>query len=178
MGTLITEAEFADQLRTFDRTALRLELQSEYREPAEHDTVSRFLYGTPQPPTEVAELRDWFEQVATLTRAGKRIARVRVHDDPPTDYQRWERWIGRWNTTAGEQIDYLTRQQATDIGLLPAAGDVDWWLIDDNRVILMRFDPDGRRISNELETDPQTVAQARAWWDLAVRSRKREGDAA
>jgi hypothetical protein len=178
MGTPITEAEFADQLRTFERAALRLELQREYVEPTERDTVSRFLRGEPQPPTEVPELRDWFEQVATLTRAGKTIARVRVHEDPPTDYQRWERWIGDWNTAAGEQITYLTREQAKEIGLLPAAGDVDWWLIDDTRLILMRFAPDGRRISNELETDPQTVAQARAWWDLAVRTPKREGDAA
>src|SRR5688500_1475943 len=132
MGTVITDAAFNEQLRTFERTALRLELQRQYNEPTERDTVKRFLRGDPQNPNAVPELRAWFEQVVTLTRAGKKIARVRVHEDPPTDYQRWERWIGTWNTTAGEEITYLTRQQATDVGLLPAAGDTDWWLIDDN----------------------------------------------
>lgn len=87
---------------------------------------------------------------------------------PPTDYQRWERWIGRWNVEAGEKMHYLTRAKAYEIGLLPAAGDVDWWLLDSSRLIMMWFDEVGHRISNELVTDPATVVQACAWRDLAV----------
>lgn len=168
MGTPITDDEFGAFLRSFDTTAFRLELQPAYSEPTEHATVSRFLAGDPQLPTEVPELNDWFKQVRGLTAAGKTISRVRVHEDPPTDYQRWERWIGKWNTEAGEQITYLTRQQAHDIGLLPGAGDTDWWLLDDAILILMRFAPDGTRTSTELHTDPQMVTRARAWRDLAV----------
>lgn len=168
MAASIDDTEFGEALRTFDRTAFRLELQPVYLEPTEQDTVALFLAGYPQPAPEVPALREWFEQVADLTRRGKRIERVRVHEDPPTDYQRWERWIDQWNRAAGETIRYLTRRQAHDIDLLPAAGDEDWWLLDDNRLIVMRFSFDGRRIHNELVTDPTAVQQARAWRDLAV----------
>ena len=168
MGIALTDAEFADRLRTFAHTAFRLELQPVYLEPEEAETVAKFVGGQPEPPTEVPGLRSWFEQIAELISAGRHIERVRVHEDPPTDYQRWERWIGGWNTTAGETIRYMTRDQAHDIGLLPAAGDIDWWLLDDDRLIMMTFGG-GRRIHNELVTDPKIVAQARAWRDLAVR---------
>jgi hypothetical protein len=168
MGTQLTDAEFGGQLRSFKHEAFRLELQPAYSEPDEHDTVATFLAGHPQPPTEVPGLRAWFEQVADLTGQGKRIQRVRVHDDPPTDYQRWERWIGEWNTAAGETIHYLTRQRAHEVGLLPAAGNLDWWLLDFQRLIVMHFDDEGHRIRTELITDPKLIVQACAWRDLAV----------
>lgn len=168
MSVLLTDDEFAEQLRTFDHTAFRLELQPAYSEPSEHDTVAKFLAGDPEPPTDVPGLSAWFQQINELTQQGKRVERVRVHDEPPTDYQRWERWIGRWNVEAGERISYLTREKAHEIGLLPAAGDVDWWLLDSTRLILMRFDEVGHRINNELVTNPATIVQACAWRDLAV----------
>ena len=67
--------------------------------------MAKFLAGEPEPPTEVPVLRAWFEQVAGLTRRGRRFERVRVHEDPPPGYQRWERWIDPWNVAAGETID-------------------------------------------------------------------------
>jgi hypothetical protein len=166
--TALTEAEFNAALAAFKHTAFRLELQPAYREPAEQDTVAKFLAGEPERPTEVASLRAWFDQVAEQTKLGKRVERVRVHDAPPTDYQRWERWIDSWNIAAGEIIRYVIRARAHEIGLLPAAGDRDWWLLDSNRLIVMEFDEVGHRIHNELVTDPAVVVQACAWRDLAV----------
>jgi len=165
----IGDVEFGHLLRTFDRIAFRLELQPVYLEDSEQATVAAFVAGHPQPPTEVPYLQAWFDQVGDLTRAGKTINRVRVHDDPPTPYQRWERWIGRWNIEAGETIRYLTRAEAHDIGLLPAAGATDWWLLDDTRLLAMTFNGEGHRIRTQLVTDPTTITQACAWRDLAVR---------
>lgn len=164
----VTDAEFAALLNGFKHTAFRLELQRAYAEPDEHDTVARFLAGEPQPPTEVPGLRAWFAQVAEQTRQGKRIERVRVHTDPPTDYQQWERWIGAWNSQAGETIRYMTWERAHQVGLLPAVGTTDWWLLDSVRLLVMTFDNQGRRINNELVTDPYRVVQACAWRDLAI----------
>lgn len=165
---MLTDAEWAEQLRMFDRTAFRFECQPVYAEAEEADTVRRFLAGNPQPPTEVPELRVWFEQVAGLVAGGRRIERVRVHDEPPTPYQRWLQWIDQWNTEAGEVIRYMTRARAHAAGLGPALTNIDWWLMDDQRLILMRFDTNGRRVENELVTDPERVAQGCTWWDLAV----------
>jgi hypothetical protein len=96
------------------------------------------------------------------------MERVRVQEDPPTGYQRFERWLDQWNIPAGETMRYMTRQRAHEVGLLPAAGHDDWWLLDSDRLIVMRFAPGGRRVANELVTDPETVLQACKWRDLAV----------
>lgn len=166
--TPLTEAEFAAALATFERTAFRLELQPVYLEPGEAEAVRQFFSGHPQKPTESAALKAWYDQVQRQTASGKLIERVRVHEDPPTAYQQWEHWIGAWNTAAGERLSYLTRQRAREIGLLPAAGNTDWWLLDDHRLIVMNFDDDGRRISTNITDDPNLVKQAQAWRDLAV----------
>jgi hypothetical protein len=176
----LTDTEFGELMRTFERSAFRLELQRAYSEPSEHDTVARFLAGDPQPPTEVADLVEWFEQITALTAAGRHVERVRVHEDPPTGYQRWERWMGAWNIRAGETIRYMTREKAHQIGLLPAAGDRDWWLLDEQLLIVMTFDDRGHRLDTELVTSPEIVEQARAWRDLAVQNSAPDqpGDAA
>jgi hypothetical protein len=167
--TALDDEAFAAQLRDFRSTAFRWEVQRAYRVPEEDETVARFLAGHPEPPTEVPYLREWFNLVAGHTAAGRRIARVRVHEDPPTDYQRWERWIDRWNIGAGETITYLTRSDARAAGLLPAAGDADWWLLDSARLLVMHFDDAGTRTGAELITEPAAVARAHAWWDVAAR---------
>jgi hypothetical protein len=105
---------------------------------------------------------------ASAIAAGRTVGRVRVHQDPPTDYQRWERWLGQWNAAAGESIRYLTRGQAHEIGLLPDAGDEDWWLYDDTRLLVMRF-AGSRRVQNEVITDRAIVRRACKWRDLSVR---------
>ncbi len=167
----LTDTDFAETIRTFAKafthSAFRLELQANYVEAGEDNPIPAFVAGTPQPPSD--ELRDWFEQIAIATRTGKRVQRVRVQTEPPTPYQAWERWLGQWNTAAGEDIRYLTRRQAARIGLLPAAGTDDWWLLDDRLLILMHFDAAGTRIGNEITDDPEPIEHAPQLRDLAVR---------
>lgn len=168
-GQFIDEAEFYRRLFNFQRTAFRIESQRIYHEPEEHEAVVNFAAGDPRDPTELPSLSLWFQQIRSLTDRGRRMTRVRIHDDPPTDSQRWERWIGTWNAAAGEQIYYLTREQADEAGLLAYLGATDFWLMDEETLIIMRFDDIGRRISNEVITDIERVRQACAWRDLAVR---------
>lgn len=164
----LTGDEFGRAVRSFEHTAFRLELQAAYAEPSEAALLAAFLSGDPFPATEVPELRDWYENVAAHVRDGKRVERVRVQQEPPTGYQQFERWLDQWNLRVGEIMRYLTRERAYEIGLLPAAGDRDWWLLDSARLIVMRFDREGHRIENELVTDPAAVLQACKWRDLAV----------
>lgn len=166
---VLTDAEWREAVYDFRHSAFRLELQPDYREPGETDLADAWLAGQEVDPESDPGLADWFAHVRAFTSAGGRIARVRVHEDPPTDYQRWERWLGRWNTAAGEDVRYLTRAKAHEIGLLPTADALeDWWLHDEDRLIVMRF-IGGRRVQNELITDRTLVARALAWRDLAVR---------
>jgi hypothetical protein len=165
-GRTLTAAEFEEVIHQFEHTAFRLELQTQYLEPEEDEILSAFLRGDPGDPAAVYQT--WYDQVAEHVQSGKTVERVRVHQHPPTDYQRFERWLDRWNIQAGETMRYLTWQQAHDIGLLPAAGNTDWWLLDSERLVVMHFDDDGHRIRNELITDRKAVAQACMWRDLAV----------
>lgn len=164
---LLSDAEFWEALHSFRNSAFRLELQPDYREPGETDLADAWLAGERVDPETDPGLAEWFRRVRAHVATGRCIGRVRVHEDPPTDYQRWERWLGAWNVAAGEQLQYLTRRRAIEIGLLPSAGNEDWWLHDDVRLLVMRF-AGGRRIENEIVTDSASVARARAWRDLAV----------
>jgi hypothetical protein len=167
-GRILTATEFGEALHDFKHTAFRLELQDSYLEPEEANLFAAFLQGDPPPATTVPELDEWYRRTVDHVHNGARVGRVRVQHDPPTDYQRFERWLDRWNLKAGETMRYLTRQRAHEIGLLPNAGSSDWWLHDSKRLLVMHFDEDGHRIKNELITDPALVNLARGWWDLAV----------
>jgi hypothetical protein len=166
--TFLTEPEFGEALARFGHTAFRLELQDAYAEPCEAGLLAAFLRGERVDPDSVRELHAWYAQVQKQVTEGKRVERVRVQSDPPTDYQRFERMLDRWSLGAGEIMHYLTRGRAHEIGLLPAAGDEDWWLFDSSWLIVMRFDDGHRRVQNEVVTDPAAVIQACRWRDLAL----------
>jgi hypothetical protein len=168
VGRVLDEEEFGRHLGSVRHTAFRLELQPAYAEPVEEGLLADFLAGDPEPPALIEGFAAWYAQVTNLTEQGCRFERVRVQEDPPTAYQRWERWVGRWNCEAGEKIRYMTREKAHDVGLLPAAGDRDWWLLDSERLIVMDYDDESRRISSQLVDDIDAVVRARAWWDLAI----------
>ena len=165
--TVITEAEFDHLLSTFKRYAFRLETRDAYALGYEQDEFGRFLAGRPTPPTQLDWWRQWLDQIARLTREGKTVGRVRVLAEPPSDYQRWMMWAEPWYAEAGEQIAYMSARRAMGIGL-PLDG--DWWLLDDERVIIMDFTDAGEIDRKTLLTNPVTVAPFIAWRDLAVRN--------
>ena len=113
-------------------------------------------------------------QVARQVAQGKSMGRVRIVDDPITDYQRWMQWMDRWNREAGEEILYLPRSSAQQAGLWPAAGQADWWFFDDEVLMLMHFDERGVRTRVELLKDEPEVDEARIVRALAIRAAHRE----
>ncbi|MGH3728669.1 MAG: DUF6879 family protein [Micromonosporaceae bacterium] len=175
MGRPLNDDEWWQFFTEIEYTAFRLELQPEYRVADEQESFQRFLAGEPAMPEDVDGGDEWFSLVRDLTKRGGRMERVRVQEDPPTDYQRWERAWGRWNAEAGERIWYITRQQAHDVGLLPAAGNVDWWLFDSHKLVQMHFDSDGNRGRTELVSDPDAVVRANVWRDTALYHAQRIG---
>jgi hypothetical protein len=163
----ISEDEFDDLLRSFGRTAFHFEAQSTYRLTYEQADFDLFLAGTPRDPADIDWWRPWLERVATFAEQGKRISRVRLLAEPPSDYQRWELWADPFHDAAGEDIRYMPRSHAGALGL-PL--DNDWWLLDDERVIVTQFTATGEIACKYLSTRPLTVASYRAWRDLAVRN--------
>jgi hypothetical protein len=159
--------EFWEQFTSFERSAWRFEQQPAYYLGYEREQFNRFLADDPAPPDENPDLRDWFAQTRHQVAEGKTIGRVRIIDEPTTDYQRWMQWMDRWNRDAGETIQYLTRAAARAAGL-PVDGGNDWWLFDDQRLMLMHFDSEYRRIKVELLEGEPEVEQARRWRETAI----------
>lgn len=155
--------EFWQQLATYRNSAWRWENQPVYEITDEAASIDAFLANRPADPMDDPYLAPWMRQVSEQTAAGKAIGRVRVLEEPPTDYQRWELWLDAWNTAAGEEIQYLTRTQARRLADHAPFGDADWWLFDDARVMIMHFDARGRRIRVELSDEPEDVAAAIAF---------------
>ncbi|GAB1639600.1 DUF6879 family protein [Krasilnikovia sp. MM14-A1259] len=183
MGRALTDAgpetEFWQQLRDYDHSAWRFEQQRQYDIGYEETQLRAFLDGHPESPMENPELGAWMRQVAAQTRAGKTIGRVRIVDTPITDYQRWMAWMDRWNTEAGEQIDYLLRSMLNQLPPAPF-GDTDWWLLDEGtsqaRVMIMHFDECGYRRLVELETDPAALSAASEFRRRVVSLSRRQAE--
>ena len=157
-----------DLLRSFRRSAFRFETRSTYALSYEQADFDRFLAGSPVPPPELDWWRPWLEEISRLTAEGKTVSRVRVLDEPPSDYQRWELWAAPWHSRAGERIAYVSRSKAMR-AMLPLWLGGDWWLLDDERVIRMQFTEDGAVEDRALIDDPGIVARFTGWRDLAVR---------
>jgi hypothetical protein len=174
MRRVITDAEFWREFITYERSAWRFEQQPSYSVGYEREQFDDFLAGRPKPPTDNPELGEWMAQIARQTAEGKAVGRVRIVDDPLTDYQRWLQWMDRWNREAGETIDYLSRRHAQEVGLIPQVGPEDWWFFDDSRLMLMHFNEDGVRVKVELLVDEPEVAQASRWQHLAIRAAREE----
>lgn len=153
-------------LGDFDRTAFRAELREAYWESGH--PVLAFMAGHPVDPRTVPDYVEWDAHVARLTAAGRRVERVRVVDDPPSNYQRWVRWSSAPAIEAGEVVRYVPRPDLLTAGI-DAYGD-DWWLIDDRDLYVLRFGADDDKLIDiEHVTDPERVAAACAWRDVAVR---------
>jgi hypothetical protein len=146
--------------RRFDRTAWRLEVRTSYGITAEDQPFQQFLAGQ---SADLDWFTPWLELMTDLTSHGKRIERVRVIDTPPSDYLRWEHYLTRFNQDAGEDIRYLPRLQADELGL-PG---YDFWVFDDLRIVYVRFDADGRLLHPEVCEDPEVVAAHLAYRDAA-----------
>lgn len=150
----------AQQFRTFTRSAWRLETRDSYAVPAEQASLSMYL-ATGE--LDLAYSQPWFDSVRAAKAVGRSYARVRVYTEPLTDYLRFEFAVAPFNIEAGEDIRVMSRPTAASLGL----PDYDYWLFDDERVVVMHFDDTTGLVAVDVRTDPDTVSQHRAWRDLA-----------
>jgi hypothetical protein len=168
MAALITPTELRDMFGTFRLSAWRLETGT-YNLGYEAPELQRFLAGDPVPPPDVSWWRPWLDRVRSFTEQGRQVGRVRVDDVPLSAYQRWQHWAEPWHKDAGEDIRHIPRPRAAAIGL-PS---YDYWLFDDDRLVLMLYDAAGDivgRVLIEREDAPNIVAQHCAWRDRAISS--------
>ena len=157
-------------LATFQRSAFRLETRDTYALGYEAADFERFLAGSPSPPPELDWWRPWLDQISRLTRRrASGISRVRVLAEPPERLPAVGA-VGGTVALAGRRAHQLhaPQQGAGAIGL-PLVH--DWWLLDDERLIIMAFTDDGEIDQQVTDRPIRTIVPAyRIWRDLAVRN--------
>ena len=162
----VTRAQLLELFNAFERSAWRIEAQPSYDLDYEAEEFGRFRMGRPTPPPQVEWWQSWLSRVRDLRAQGKTIGRVRVLDEPPTEYQAWQAFALPWHAEAGERIVCLTWSQAQAAGMRR----LDGWLFDDRLLVTMRFVQPGSPASMTLISDDKIVAQYAAWRDLAIRT--------
>lgn len=89
---------------------------------------------------------------------------MRVVTIPPSDYTRYGLFTSRQTIRAGEDIRYLTRTRAVELGL----PNHDYWLFDSRKLVMMHFDDDDQPLSVEIiEDDFEQIVQHNHWRDVA-----------
>lgn len=153
--------DFLRLFSEFTHTAYRLEVRRAYGVPDEDIPFQRFLAGE---DPGVDWLRPWLDLMARQTGQGKRVERVRVVDEPPSDYLRWEIANTPHNLGAGEDIRYLSRPRAVSLGL----PDYDYWVFDSSLLVQLRFAEDSDRfLGFETSEDPAELVRHAQWRDAA-----------
>lgn len=155
---------FARLFTTITRSSWRWECQPRY--DIDQGGLERWLRGEPE--VEDDDDRAWVAFIRGLADAGIPFERVRMLAEPPTDHNRWMLATAPRNVEAGEAIRWITESRARDLGM-PTH---DFYLFDDNRVVILQFDGDQVLTGLEVIDDEDVVDQHRRLrdrvWPLAV----------
>ncbi|WP_031073561.1 DUF6879 family protein [Streptomyces sp. NRRL WC-3742] len=157
---------FAELLEQCQRSAVHLELRDAYA-PTE-----RFEAWQRGERINWEDRRSWwhpYDQLITDSVArGVIIRRARIVSEPVSEYIRWEHYVTHANVTAGEQVRWLPRRQATSI---PLPGN-DFWLFDGALLRVHHFSGDGSVVEDEITADLKTVNLCtnafEAVWERAI----------
>lgn len=151
MPHFIDDSTFGAYFEGFRHTAWRLETRRQYASDRLSERYARFLRGE-----ELGvEPSAWSANIRAQTEQGKRIERVRLVDDPPTEGQRFLLASAVNNIAAGEDIRNLWRKDADGLGL---PGE-DFWLFDSCRALLLHFDEDDEYLGSELVEEPARIVR-------------------
>ena len=137
-------------LQNFEQSAFRLETLPEYNVPQETDMLAQFKDGE---EVRMPDDHPWLERVRQHTEAGRVMRRVRVVSDPLTDYLRFELSMYHQTVAAGEDIRVCSSAEISEFG--------DWWLFDDQVVIILNYDETGHFLGTKQATDVVTYCRRR-----------------
>ncbi|MFJ6199309.1 DUF6879 family protein [Micromonospora sp. NPDC092111] len=158
---LITEPNAFQRLfEDFCHAAFKLEVRRSYGLPSEDESFQTFLAGG---DPGIEWLRSWLDLMQAETSTGKRVERVRVIDEPPSDYLRFEISVTPHNLAVGEDIRYLERERAAELTL----PQYDFWLFDSQVVAFLHFTDDDRFMGFSTTDDPAEVLKHCQWRDAA-----------
>lgn len=152
---------FAELMADCHRAAVHLEMRDSYGVDYETGDFARWREtGRWDNPDYWAP---WTDLVRDAVKRGVEMRRVRIVSEPVTEYIRFEHAGTVNNVTAGENVRWLPRRQASDIAL---PGN-DFWLFDGQLVEWNHFTGDGGLVGHELTDNPDVVKLCASAFDTA-----------
>jgi hypothetical protein len=157
-----------DHLAGFRTSAFRLEARQYYDSPQERDWFERWRQ-TGQVPAFTPDNDPWCKLVAEARAAGKTMQRVRLVEEPPSDYVRFELQCQHHSVNAGEDIRVTVIKPMRDFAVNddPLSDMFDFWLFDEETVVELEYDREGRFVAAHEATD--TDYRYRACRSMALR---------
>jgi hypothetical protein len=159
---------FAEIMAEVRHSAWHLELRDFYAVEDERKHFAAFLGGTWSADAERADRRAWLDLVAGAVARGVTVRRARVVSAEVSDYIRYEHAGTQMNIEAGEQIRWLPRRCASDLGL---PGN-DFWLFDGRLAQFNVFDGRGRWVGTDFSEEREVLrlcsAAFESVWQRAV----------
>jgi hypothetical protein len=161
----ISEAEFDQLLRGFERESVHLETRDAYGTAVELPHMAKWAAGEPD---DLAWLDDWCTTLRANRAAGRRVRRARIVSEPLSEYQRWSYSIAHPMVEAGEDIRWVPRRLVSSIGI---PGN-DFYLFDARLVVFLIYSGDGLNADYQSSNDPADVhlchTAFEAVWKLAI----------
>jgi hypothetical protein len=149
----------------FRRSAWRLEAL-----PAYGTAESVPAFGTWLKTGELVPLAErpakiaWMTAVREATAQGRRLGRVRILHQPRVPFEDYELATYPENVEAGEDVRIADAAEHSDLTVL----DTDFWLLDDELVLVMDYDDDGRFRDLAPTRLPSVLRMARRRRDFAI----------
>ena len=170
MRKRISVEEFGEQFSTVKQSSWRWECQGDY--PIDHESMKKWLAKEPISQEEYKEDSEWLLYIQGLNEAGIPFERARMVTEPLTDYLAWMLAVTNSNIDAGEDIRWCKESSIRDLGM----PDYDFYIFDDNRVVIFHHDENKIFTHAELVDDEASVAAHRALrekvWPHAVPHRE------
>ena len=150
-------ANLTEQLGSITRSGFRLEGRQVYDVSAEVESIQAWRDGKPRPERSV-RTNSYLQQVARQVLEGADRCRVRVVEQPLSEYTRYQLQGYVETQAAGERV-LLVDRELVDEGDL----ELDYWLLDagsgHTRAVLMHYDEQGHIIDRELVTDRERLLE-------------------
>ena len=157
--------DLEDLLRSFRRSAFRLETLDDYSEGLEDEEYRSWSHGNAAPPIDG---HWWYDGIVRAATSGnKRWDRVHMLRRSPAlgDYLRY--WF-EYGYTRGQQAGECCHILEVPEGRSLPLPKEDFWLFDDEFGVVLNYDAQGRWRGAELVTYPPAVEELRRRRDVAL----------
>lgn len=160
--------DFDEMFASVRRSAWRWECQGHYAV----DEPELTLWQAGEPYEETDDDRAWADYIRGLRQAGATFERARMLTEPVTPYLEWMFATTGRNVELGEDVRWVAERNARALGM-PT---YDYYLLDNDRVAILRFDDQKVFTGGVLDDDPDTVERHRRWRDLVWQHAVRHQD--